>query len=93
MSDLDWDLALARHQMFKDDIILRCGKHTDQVGQLKTTACTLSGGMQSNPELLPMREWPFEGVTVFGRGNLRWHCSAVHINSLYDIFWENNSYR
>ena len=51
--------------------VLRCGKHTDQVGQLKTTACTLSGGMQIRKYSQCGRGWPFDGVTVFERGNLR----------------------
>ena len=47
MSDLDWELVSAIDiRCVKMISVLRCGKHTDQIGQLKTTACTLSGGIQ-----------------------------------------------
>ena len=70
MSDLDWELASARHQMFKDDIRFEVWKAhrsnwTDEDNRLHTF------WMNWDPKLLPMREWPFDGVTIFEKGNLR----------------------
>lgn len=81
MSDLDWESLSARHQMFKDDICFEVWKAhrsdwTYEDNRLHTF------WRNWDPELLPMWEWPFDGVTIFEKGNLRlsWGSMAAIIH-------------
>ena len=70
MSDLDWEFSRDRHQMLQDEIRFEVW-NADRSGWTVEDNRLHTFWMNSDPELLPMWDWPFDGVTIFEKGNLK----------------------
>ena len=64
MSDQDWMLSKARHQSWQDEICF-------EVWKAHRSGWTVEDSTNSDPDFLHVLDWPFDGVTMFEKGNLK----------------------
>ena len=82
MSDQDWMLSKARHQSWQDEIRF-------EVRKAHRSGWTVEDTANSDPDLLHVLDWPFDGVTMLEKrktcGGYGATCSCIEAHSLKGV--------